>query len=237
MADAKGQDTQICKRKETAYKKKKMYILIELHGVKWSIVVWSVTWCSLTEVHECLRGTYWFNFQGQRYAKQATCRWSQYIAPKWQWIFLILHTVSRTPWIGDQPFARPLTQTQISKPRVRFEATTTVFERAKTVHALDHAATCSARSVLLFFLMALPAHSGPWPLIPFRNHFPQMVWLFGRVISSSQGRYLHTWQNKHGINADIHDLSVVRTHDPSIRASENSSCLRRSGYRCLVLQT
>jgi hypothetical protein len=39
--------------------------------------------------------------------------------------------------------------------------------------------------------MALPAHSGPWPLIQFRNHFSQTVGLLGRVISSSQGRYLH----------------------------------------------
>jgi hypothetical protein len=39
--------------------------------------------------------------------------------------FLILYTVGRTPWIGDQPVARPLptyrtTQTETSMPRVGF---------------------------------------------------------------------------------------------------------------------
>jgi hypothetical protein len=52
--------------------------------------------------------------------------------------------------MGDQPVSRPLptyktTQTekptQTSMPRVGFELTIPVFERAKTVHALDRAAT------------------------------------------------------------------------------------------------
>jgi hypothetical protein len=65
--------------------------------------------------------------------------------------FLILYTVGRTPWTGDQPVARPLlthrtTQTQNKSthtfmPWVEFEPTIPVFERAKTVHALERAAT------------------------------------------------------------------------------------------------
>jgi hypothetical protein len=65
--------------------------------------------------------------------------------------FLILYTVGRTPWTGDHPVARPLpthrrTQTQnklthTSMPWVGIEYTIPAFERAKTVHALDHAAT------------------------------------------------------------------------------------------------
>jgi hypothetical protein len=61
------------------------------------------------------------------------------------------YTVSRTPWTADKPVARPLpthrtTQTQnkctqTSMARVGFEPTIAVFERAKTVHALDFAAT------------------------------------------------------------------------------------------------
>jgi hypothetical protein len=53
--------------------------------------------------------------------------------------------------MGDQPVARPLhthrtTQTQnkrkqTSMPQARFEPTIAVFERAKTVHALDRATT------------------------------------------------------------------------------------------------
>jgi hypothetical protein len=65
--------------------------------------------------------------------------------------FLNLYTVGRTPWTGDHPLARPLPthrttqtqnkRTQTSMPRVGFESTTPVFERAKTVHALDRTAT------------------------------------------------------------------------------------------------
>jgi hypothetical protein len=62
-----------------------------------------------------------------------------------------LYTDGRIPWTGDQPVARPLpthrtTQTQnkhteTSMPWVGFEPTIPAFERAKTVHALDAAAT------------------------------------------------------------------------------------------------
>jgi hypothetical protein len=64
---------------------------------------------------------------------------------------LILYTVSRTSWTGDQPVARPLPthrttqtqnkRTQTSMPQVGFESTIPVFERAKTVHTLDRGAT------------------------------------------------------------------------------------------------
>jgi hypothetical protein len=48
--------------------------------------------------------------------------------------------------------------------------------------------------------------------------FTHSVGLHGRGISPSQGRYLHTGQHKHRINAhtDIHASSGIRTHDPSI---------------------
>jgi hypothetical protein len=46
-------------------------------------------------------------------------------------------------------------------------------------------------------------------------------------ISPSQGRYLHTEQHKHRINAsDIHASSGIRIHDPSIWAGEDRSWLR-----------
>jgi hypothetical protein len=81
--------------------------------------------------------------------------------------------------------------------------------------------------------MALPGHSRPRPLIQFRNHFSQTVGLLGRVISPSQGRYRHTGQHKHRINAytpNIHALSGIRIHEPSVRASEDSWCLRPRSY-------
>jgi hypothetical protein len=53
----------------------------------------------------------------------------------------------------------------------------------------------------------------------------QSVELLGRVISPSQGLYLYTRQHKHRINAyaNIHASSRIRTYDPSVRVSEDSS--------------
>jgi hypothetical protein len=72
--------------------------------------------------------------------------------------FLILHTVGRTPWTGDQTVARPLPthrttqtqnrRTQTSMPLVGFEPMNPVFERAKTVYASDRAATVKATTYL-----------------------------------------------------------------------------------------
>jgi hypothetical protein len=65
--------------------------------------------------------------------------------------FLILCTVGRIPWTGDQPVARPLLthrttqtqnkRTQTSMPGVGFEPTIPAFARSKTVHVLDRTAT------------------------------------------------------------------------------------------------
>jgi hypothetical protein len=75
--------------------------------------------------------------------------------------------------------------------------------------------------------MALPPFVGPWPLHQLRDLFTQTAGLLGRVISSSQGG-----QHKHRINAhtDIHTLSGIRMHDPSVPANEDSLCLRQRGY-------
>jgi hypothetical protein len=73
--------------------------------------------------------------------------------------FLILYTLGRIPWTRDQPVARPLptqrtTHTQnkriqTSMPWTGFEPTIPALERAKTVHALDRAATVIDRSCQL----------------------------------------------------------------------------------------
>jgi hypothetical protein len=44
----------------------------------------------------------------------------------------------------------------------------------------------------------------------------------------SQGRYLHT--NTKLTQISIHALSGIRTHDPSVRAGEDISCLRAYGH-------
>jgi hypothetical protein len=74
---------------------------------------------------------------------------------------------------------------------------------------------------------------GPRPLLQFRDLLTQTVGLLGRVISPSQGLYLYTGQHKHRLNAhtNIHASSRIRTYDPNVRASEDSSCLRPLGCR------
>jgi hypothetical protein len=81
--------------------------------------------------------------------------------------------------------------------------------------------------------VALPAHSGPRLLFQFRNHFSQTVGRLGRVISPPQGHCLNTGKHERRINVytpNIHALSGIRIYDPSIPASEDSSCLRARGY-------
>jgi hypothetical protein len=73
---------------------------------------------------------------------------------------------------------------------------------------------------------------GPGLYFSFLIFFTQTLGLLGRGISPSQGRYLHTGKHKHSKNAntDIHALSGIRIYDPSVRASEDSSCLRPRGH-------
>jgi hypothetical protein len=82
--------------------------------------------------------------------------------PLFQFLSLV-YTGSRTPWTGDQPVARPLpahttAQTQnkrshTSMSQVGFEPTIPVFERAKTVHALDGAATVIGNFIRLLLFV------------------------------------------------------------------------------------
>jgi hypothetical protein len=66
--------------------------------------------------------------------------------------------------------------------------------------------------------------------------FTQSVGLLGRGISPSQGRYLHTQDstNTELTHTDINASRGIRTHDPSVSAGEDSSCLRPRGHydRC-----
>jgi hypothetical protein len=88
----------------------------------------------------------------------------------------------------------------------------------------DSAEHCYYGSTALCW--ALAAFSVSWS-------YAQSVGLLWRGISPSKGLYLHTEQHKYRIhlhNTDIHALSGTRTHDPSVRASEDSSCLRPRGH-------
>jgi hypothetical protein len=60
----------------------------------------------------------------------------------------------------------------------------------------------------------------------------QSVGFLERVINSSQGLYLYTNTEQHTTQAlNIHTLSGIRTHDPGVRGSEDSSCVRPLDYR------
>jgi hypothetical protein len=63
--------------------------------------------------------------------------------------------------------------------------------------------------------------------------YTHSVGLLGQGISPPQGRYLHTEQHKHRIdahNTDIHALSGIQNHDPRLRRGEDGSCLRTRGH-------
>jgi hypothetical protein len=84
------------------------------------------------------------------------------------------------------------------------------------------------------FLMALPAHSGPRPLFQFRNNFftdCRTSWKGDQRLARPLPTHRATRiQNKHNHTPNIHALSGIRTHNPSIRRSEDSSWLRQRGY-------
>jgi hypothetical protein len=92
---------------------------------------------------------------------------------------------------------------------------------------------CSLHSFIHSFIhssMALQSFFGSLTLPKFRNLF----YTVGRTpwmgISPSQGRYLHRTTNRINAHTDIHVLSGIRTHNPSVWASENSSDLRPYGH-------
>jgi hypothetical protein len=112
--------------------------------------------------------------------------------------FLILYTAGRTPWVGDQPVARPLPtcrttqtqnkRTQTSMPRVGFEPTTPVFDRAKMVHVLDRAATMIGTWRFRRLKIHYPAdwgsvfwHSSSAPVLT-----PDAIWFWRTVTCISQ---------------------------------------------------
>jgi hypothetical protein len=76
----------------------------------------------------------------------------------------------------------------------------------------------------------LPIYLPIYPSIHLSMGVQSFCWtlfqFLGRGISLSQGRYLRTGQT----HAEIHALSRIRTHDPSVRVSEDTSCLRESGH-------
>jgi hypothetical protein len=82
--------------------------------------------------------------------------------------------------------------------------------------------------------MALQLFVGPWPLIHFRNLFytdGMTHWTSDQPVKRPLPIHRTTQtQKKNAHNTDIYALSEIRTHNPNVRASEDSSCLRQRGY-------
>jgi hypothetical protein len=85
----------------------------------------------------------------------------------------------------------------------------------------------------LFFSMAFPPHSGAWPLIQFPDLFTigRTPWASDQPVARPLPKHRTTQtQNKRVHTPNIHALSGIRTHDPSVRENEDSSCLRPHGH-------
>jgi hypothetical protein len=93
-------------------------------------------------------------------------------------------------------------------------------------HTQQIAATGTLKSCLS---LALQPFVGPRPLFSFL-----IFYTVGRTPwtgdQPSQGRYLHTGQYKHNKRTQTSMPCGIRTHDPSVRAGEDSSCLRPRGH-------
>jgi len=57
-----------------------------------------------------------------------------------------------------------------------------------------------------------------------------LVGLLGGGISPSQGLYLHMTTQHIKTRTHVHASSGFRTHDPSVRAVEDRTCLRPRGH-------
>jgi hypothetical protein len=81
--------------------------------------------------------------------------------------------------------------------------------------------------ICLLVPMALQRFVGPWSLFQCLDLVTQSVGLLGRGISPSQGRLpapkAAQTENKR-TQKSMHQME----HDPGVRASEDSSCLRRA---------
>jgi hypothetical protein len=106
--------------------------------------------------------------------------------------------------------------------RVGIEPTIILYERVKTVSALDRAAIAIGFKIYFYFQRLFQQIQIPGLLFKFCNHFSQKAGLLGRVISPSQGRYLNTALHKHRINAYQTSKFLVG-FESTISASERAS--------------
>jgi hypothetical protein len=90
---------------------------------------------------------------------------------------------------------------------------------------IGNTSICLSVYLSICLSMALQSFVAPWPLFQFLNsvHRRRTPWTGDQPVS-------RPLQYKHRINADIHCLSWIRSHDPSVRVIEDSSCFRPRGH-------
>jgi hypothetical protein len=129
-----------------------------------------------------------------------------------------------------------MNHTYFSCQIVQHERTDICQKERNTEACLQCSITLNYKHLLIFIhsSMSLQPFVGPWPLLQFRNLFytdGRIPWTSDQSIARPLPTHRTTQTQNERTHTDIHALRGIRTHDPSIRASEDSSCLRPRG-RC-----
>jgi hypothetical protein len=93
-------------------------------------------------------------------------------------------------------------------------------ENDKNIYLSIWLSVCLSIFLSIYLFMALQPFVSSWPLFQFIDLFTQPVGHFGREISPSQGRYLHTGQHRHRINSHRHPCLKWDSNLWSQRSSE-----------------
>jgi hypothetical protein len=98
-------------------------------------------------------------------------------------------------------------------------------------YCIPHRLSSLFTTIQLLDAICLWLYSFCWTLAALSDSKPYTlpVGVLRRGIGTSQGLCLHTERHKQNKHIDIRVSSGIRTHDPSFRARENSSCFRPRG--------
>jgi hypothetical protein len=93
--------------------------------------------------------------------------------------------------------------------------------------------------IITITIIALQAFLGPWPLFHFLILYTigKTPWTGDQPVTRPLLKYRTT--QRMNAYTDIHASCDIRTHDTSVRASEESSCFRPRGHRngrCFILR-
>jgi hypothetical protein len=116
--------------------------------------------------------------------------------------------------------------------RSSFRALSYLVSRLPVILSVIHHRQIPLQTIRYFTLALQP----PWALastFQFHDHFTdgRTPWTSDHLVTRPLPKHRTTQTlNKRIYTPNIHALSGFRTHDPSVRASEDSSCLRPRGY-------